>query len=332
MSVMRADSGADAFGSDASAARDAAPPADVVQPADAAPPGDANHQDGTIVGHADAGDASGSGPSGWWPLDAAPPTDGAASTEYPAFLPDAPRVVKGPGHVLASPRFIPVVFAADAYQGSIDAFVSAVGGSDYWRAATAEYGVGPATSVAAIVVQETPPTSIDDALGIQPWLIHNLASDPRFGGSAVDGGFGDAALDAGWPDEAGSGALAEAVYVIFYPAATTITRDGGTSCAPSGFGGYHSHVTLPGGQQVFYAAIARCPPTYPLGAGTTLGGFDFVSAITSHEMAEAATDPGSTAYIGVDAQHSAWPGGPSAEVGDMCEGVRRPTFTRSRPR
>jgi len=248
----------------------------------------------------------------WTPIDASLPDDGAVSATYPAFRPDVPHLRRGTGPVLSAPVFVPIVFQGDPYLDSIAAFVPAVGPSKYWNAATSEYGVGAASSTAPIVVDETPPVAIDDTTGIQPWLAAKLASDPRFAATAKDAGAGDA------------GALTQTVYMIYYPSTTTITSPLGTSCSTGGpsFGGYHSSFAPPGETAtVLYAVLARCPAFVGAG-GVPLVGFDFVSDISSHEMAEAATDPMvDTANEGLDYAHTAWqaPNGGAAEVGDMCE-------------
>ena len=39
--------------------------------------------------------------------------NGSPSTNYPAFMPDAPQVESGGGNPLASPKFVPVFFSGD---------------------------------------------------------------------------------------------------------------------------------------------------------------------------------------------------------------------------
>jgi hypothetical protein len=229
---------------------------------------------------------------------------------YPAFTGALPQVQKGVGPVLASPRFVPVFFSNDdttARTGLTD-FVSKLGGTQYWAATTAEYGVGAATSTAPVVLTEAAPTTIDDA-DIQTWLLGKLdAGDPL------------------WPT-----ADANTVYVLHYPAGTTVTKEGVSGCAPGGFGGYHKSITLDAAHAslpVAYAVLPRCSTSAGValaGPGSvtpfTYTGVDAVTSVESHELVEAATDPSpsATAYSGLDAAHGYWAralGGD--EVADLC--------------
>ena len=254
-----------------------------------------------------------------------PPTDAQRNT-FPAFKPAVPQVQNFGGPVLANPIFVPVIFVGDMYQAQIEAFIATVGQSQYWTAAVSEYGVHAGVTAKPIILDETMPSTLDDGQ-LQTWLANRVGTDPRFGAlpstSLFDGGAFDAgAVDASAPisDAASPTAQAPAnvVYTIFFPSGTTITMGGGQSCA--GFGGYHnSSFYPPNGSDIVYAVIPRC------GNFGGFGGFDTVTATTSHELAEAVTDPfvggnGSRAAYGqVDEDHFFWEillGG--GEVGDMC--------------
>ena len=207
------------------------------------------------------------------------------SSTYPAPHPALPLATTGGGPVLATPRFVPIVFAAEDRTADIGAFMKVVGTSSWWSIA-AQYGVGPATASDPIVVQETPGAQITDA-EVQTWLADKLdGTHPEFG----------------TPDT-------NAIYMIYYPASTTIYDVAlGASCQL--FGGYHSETKI-GGQKVVYSIIARCP-------------YEAMTSITSHELFEAATDPyisTATAWEGVDdpseTPYSSW----YAELGDLCEGA-----------
>jgi hypothetical protein len=225
------------------------------------------------------------------------------SNVYPAPFPAPPKVISLGGSVLANPKFVPVFFAGDdsTYVTSLADFTAKVGATKYWAAAVGEYGVGPATSTAPVMLTETAPATIDDT-AIQTWLASKLA--PTDGGA-------DAGSDLPQPD-------ANTVYVLYYPAATTITLQGTQSCTY--FGGYHSDMMIQTDQgmvDVPYAVLPRCTNFPPL------TGVDAVTGSASHEMAEAATDPFpmsmAPAYAQVDDAHLYWMrllGG--GEVGDMC--------------
>jgi hypothetical protein len=125
------------------------------------------------------------------------------------------------------------------------------------------------------------------------------------------------------------------IYLVFYPQGTTITTPEGTSCVT--FSGYHSEGSqaptagadggsdtaadagVAGGPSFVYAVIPRCPIV------STLTGIDAVTAVISHELVEAATDPlllTNPAYGFVDRDHVPWAlgRGPSqgGELGDIC--------------
>jgi hypothetical protein len=254
----------------------------------------------------------------------APPTDAELNT-YPSFKPNAPQVQNLGGHVYATPTFIPVIFAGDAYASQIPGFVAAIGQSQYWKTALAEYGVGPAVSGTPVVLDETLPASMSDGQ-IQTWLTNRIGTDPRFGAIPGSSVFDAGPFDAGPVDATApvSDAIApaltqatDAIYVLFFPDGTTVTQGNGASC--SSFGGYHNSFYYgPDGSTVAYAVIPRC------GTFGALSGFDAVTGTASHELAEAATDPdvGSgvhAAFGQVDSAHLFWEvvlGG--GEIGDLC--------------
>jgi hypothetical protein len=256
----------------------------------------------------------------------APPTDAELNT-YPSFKPVAPQVINAAGgHVLSAPIFVPIIFAGDQYETQIEAYVAAIGQSQYWATAVGEYGVGAGTSATPIIMDETMPSTIDDSQ-LQIWLSNRIGTDPRFGALQGTSLFDAGAFDAGSIDataplsSAASASNAtpppNVVYAIFMPDGASVTEGDGTSCTD--FGGYHNSYFAPNGSDVVYAVVPRCD-----GFGG-LNGFDDVSGASSHELAEAATDPlvgGSgdrSAFSQVDLNHIFWEsvlGG--GEVGDMC--------------
>ena len=221
---------------------------------------------------------------------------GNPSTTYPAPHPVPPHVQDYGGPVLAQPRIVPVFFSNDDpdYVAQLEDFLSKVGATQYWAANTQEYGIGPATSTAPVLLTETATgTTTDDA--IQTWLSGKLNGN-----------------DPAWPV-----ADANTVYALHYPTGLTITEQGSQSCQD--FGGYHSNITLDanhGNLNVAYAVVPRC------GDFDGLTGVDSVTAAESHELLEASTDPYPNvdpAYASVDDGHFYWSialGG--GETGDMC--------------
>ena len=231
--------------------------------------------------------------------DAGPDVDnGMVSTTYPAFKPSVPQVVTGGGPVVASPKLVPVFFPNDSYQAQLTDFVAKLGATKWWADTTSEYFVGPAVGQPAVVLTEAAPSSIADS-DIQTWLAGKLnGTDPV------------------WPAPD-----ANTIYVLHYPASTTITQASGGQTAQScrDFGGYHNNVALDAShssQNVAYAVVPRC------GSFGNLHGIDAVTGAESHEIVESATDPhpmADTAYGQVDNNHLYWEfalGG--GETGDMC--------------
>jgi len=211
------------------------------------------------------------------------------------------------GGIVAHASFVPVVFAGETLGPSIGAFMAAVGGSTYWATIGTEYGVGPATSTPLVVDSYAPASAITDS-SIQAWLANAIATDPRFlaVGSSPDAGLQPADPNAVPPEGT--------VYVLFYPAGVTINDGAGVSCVA--FGGYHYNFNLGNGATVIYAVVPRCP------GFDELNGIDEVTAIASHELIEATTDPQSytsPGWVGTDTDHFVWQlvlG--NGEVGDMC--------------
>ncbi len=279
---------------------------------------DAGHASVREAGRADVlGDARAGGDGG---RDGAGKGDGRTSDSaaggdagavpdapYPGFPFEAPQVTDDGAPVLASPLFVPVVFAGDTLAPQIETFLSALGPSAYWSTIGAEYGVGPAVSGPLVVESAAAPSDIADP-AIQTFLANAIATDPRFGalGPATDAG-----AQPGDPDAAPP---ASVVYVLFYPTGTTITAGAlGTGCVS--FGGYHSSFALANGAMVTYAVVPRCA------SFNGVSGLDFVTVSASHELIEAATDPVPMlpAYRGTDLDHVLWElvlG--DGEVADMC--------------
>ncbi len=213
----------------------------------------------------------------------------SGSSTYPAHFPKPPQVITFNGPVLANPEVYPVFFSQDAtntaFVSALTDFTQNITASAYFAAATAEYGVGPGTGGPVIQLAEAAPATIDDS-AIQTWLAAKFAAGAPF-------------------PKAGPNTL----IVLYYPAGTTITLEGSSSC--STFGGYHNGTVVGGGQEIAYAVVPRCDSTV-----------DTATGAGSHEVIEASTDPypmDNPAYAQVDDADIYWQlllGG--GEVGDMC--------------
>jgi hypothetical protein len=216
---------------------------------------------------------------------------------YPAFAPAMAQIYDSKGPVLSTPRIVTVTWASDTNAATYQAFDDAIGTSDFWKPVT-EYGVGPATSVAADhVVVTTDPTSPWDASAIDQWTKQMIAAAPGNG----------------WPTPD-----AQTVYIVYVPANVSVTDQGQDACNIEG--GYHtslSNSSLKNG--VAYALVLQsCGPEF---------GLDTVSNATitaSHELIEATTDPHpgfAPAWTGFDTASLGWElwNDWQDEVADACE-------------
>jgi hypothetical protein len=223
--------------------------------------------------------------------DTTPPVDnGAPSEVYPAPHPASPEIQSYGGPTMAAPKIVPIVWQGDTYATQIADFAKKLGPSSYWKEATAEYGVGPATAAEPIVITEAAPKSITDT-EITTWLASMLdGTHPAFGTA----------------DET-------AIYTIYYPTGTKIEIPNfGSSC--EGFGGYHYETEIQG-KKIVYAVIPRC------GSFFGMSGVDVLTSTSAHEFVEAATDPQAVtnpAFSIPDQDHMIYALFPLSEVGDMC--------------
>jgi len=297
---------------------DAGHPHDATQSVDAQP-------DQTTTSNDDAGsDDSGSDDSGN-PApdsgdDAGGPVDddaGADASEFTAH--GLPIIPDHGGPVMAHPLLVSVTYANDPQRAFVEQLDSYLVTSPWLAQVGPEYGVGLGTHV-AVELPGSAPTTIDD-VGIQA-LVESLVAT----GTAPDSDAGLSAremrslvpIDAGpgaWDGGGDSGPpvrMPQIIYMMFFPATTTLTVNGSPICDVSG-GGYHGQTALSSHGQAFaYGVITQCPNETQA---------EVVGA-TSHELIEASTDPsqGDLAYSLRD-PYIPWSyfGG---EVGDLCSFVQ----------
>lgn len=224
---------------------------------------------------------------------------GAPSDKYPAFTPDIAQLVNNGGQVLAKPVITTVTWSNEPAADTFEKFGDQLGASEYWKAVTAEYGVGAATSGAEhhVRIPTAGPASISDA---------DLTT-------FVQTSLSDAA--SGWPAP-----TPDSVYILYLPKGTSLVLQGQDACK-QGVGGYHESVTV-NGKEVAYAIVPQC-------ASSKL---DVTTLSASHELAEAATDPypnKSPAWVGFDDAHLSWElfNQFQSENGDACEFYRTSTLT-----
>jgi hypothetical protein len=243
--------------------------------------------------------------------------DGGAegsSDMYPAFTVDAPQIQKNQGAVLTSPVIVTVTWPDDPNPSTWEAFGDAIGGSTYWSATTAPYGVGAATSGAANHVRMTQPLpspiSLEDVLNLVTAAVTSSGADA--GAATADGG----AANPPWPAPVlNASGQAQTIYALYFGPSTVVTDPGtGTSlCGLGGFG-FHDELMI-GNLGVAYAVTLECP-AMPLADN---------EETAAHELVEAATDPyveGATlGYVHFDADHFAWDAYTqfNDELADACQ-------------
>jgi len=244
--------------------------------------------------------------------DAGSPEGGPSTPEaaaFPAVAPSMPAIESAGGSVLSAPRIVPVFFPGETRTAMLADAIGKYVVSSEWRAATSQYGVGATTAADAVQSTDALPPSIATA-DLGTWLAAHLdGTHPDWGPT----------------DEA---TLASSIFVLYPPAGTTIYAPeedpsdpmAVTLCGPRPWDieGWHWQTTpAPGsGPAIVFALVGAC--TYD---GVTLA--DRMTSTTTHELAEAATDPlfyTSPAYASVDEAHAFWmelTGG--GEIGDLCE-------------
>ena len=214
---------------------------------------------------------------------------GAPSTVYPAPHAAMPHVGSHGGGVQTQPKLVAVTYDDDPWRPDDEAFLGGLGGTAFWSAAGAEYGVSAAVLTTSVHLAGSAPASITEG-GIATTLAGYLdGSHPEFP----------------VPD-------ANTTYFLFYPEQTVIgDSTTGQSCLD--FGAYHSFTSAAGGT-VSYAVVPTC--TYD-----HVSTLETLTVSASHEALEAATDPFGTGYWNATGDaDGVWdlvaPGG---ELGDFCE-------------
>ncbi|GAC1336281.1 MAG: hypothetical protein NVSMB23_00700 [Myxococcales bacterium] len=113
---------------------------------------------------------------------------------------------------------------------------------------------------------------------------------------------------------------AETLYMVHFPKGVQLELGGARSCAPGGFCAYHSSFRR-GGKEVDYAVLPDLGPGTgcETGCGRGANVFDNQTAVASHELIEAITDPQVGLGKGLAAP-LAWYDAQGGEIGDLCNG------------
>jgi uncharacterized repeat protein (TIGR01451 family) len=120
----------------------------------------------------------------------------------------------------------------------------------------------------------------------------------------------------------------ESIYMIYFPPGISISLGPAASCVSGGFCAYHSNT--PSGLSPGLVPYGVMPDMFPpsgcsIGCGSSVNPFQNLTAVTSHELAEAVTD----ALVGsasVNGPPLAWydptpSTNPLGEIGDICNGL-----------
>lgn len=206
------------------------------------------------------------------------------SSSGPTLLPD---VTDGGGPVMAHVQLVPIFYANDADTAMLTSFSQWIVGSQWLKTVGADYGVGTGSVPKVVQRPDAAPATIDDS-GIVSLLYAGVA-------------------DGSLPRPA-----ADVLYMIYFPATTTITAGPDKSC--EAFGGYHNSARR-GGVELSYAVIAACT-----GFVDGLNDLEDREVVASHELIEAATDPlpDNHPSFQLDDPTSSWFGF-GTEVGDLCQ-------------
>jgi hypothetical protein len=201
----------------------------------------------------------------------------------PAAPLQLPQIVYQGGPLLSAPQVVSVTFAGDTLASDLESFGQSVASSSWWSTVMAGYcatgstgcvGAGPqGTSVQVSAAPEATYSDSDDgsAATLQTWLSSSIAS--------------------GTLPAPASGSPPNTLYVLYFPATTTVSFDGVASCTDEGFDGYHNWMSI-GSQAIAYVVVMECPPLpapFPGITAPTL--LENTTLTASHEIAEASTDP-----------------------------------------
>ncbi len=215
------------------------------------------------------------------------PTLGDAGAE--AFAPAShgplPTLPFQGGALLASIEIVTITWSADALEASLQAFDAWIPSSAYYTGTLAQYDIGPGSRVATWSIKTPPPASLDSTQ-IAEFLLQGIAA-----GSIPP-------------------PTANRLYNIYPPPATTVTETvgGQVYAGCTAFQAFHDSIFLDAGLPLVYALNPRCQAT---GMST----LDYTTLASSHEIAEAATDPLGDGWFVTDPTVQATYG---TEVGDFC--------------
>jgi hypothetical protein len=261
-------------------------------------------------GSGGSGDSGGSGGTGGTSdFDG---TGGADGFEPPHAR--FPQVIYQGGPILTAPQIVTVTFPGDPMTSELQSFGETVEASSWWSTVTHGYCQGPE---GACIGQGSAPQNV--VFGTAPASSY---SDSQTGGSSTLQQWISDGLSSGALPSPESGSVSNTLYVLYFPATTTIELNDLKSCVD--FDGYHSAFTV-GSQVVPYAVVPEC--SGPMAGNTPpITTLQNTTITASHEILEATTDPvepsqgGLAWYLSlIDVENRGWTdiqGG--GELADLC--------------
>lgn len=231
---------------------------------------------------------------------------GIDAAVVPAFKPEMPQIVTDGGAVLSAPEIVTVTWTTDTNAKAFEAFGDALTTSDYWKPMR-EYAIGAGVSgpTRHVEVADAPKTTMTED-ELDTWVAGQVAAAPGNG----------------WP-----ALTAQSVYVVYAPPTMHVTSGGADDCESTD--GFHDETSTSTLAHIVYAVVLEsCHDT----ADTVA----FSTAIASHEIVEAASDPHTQtdlAWTGFDADHLAWDiwQQQQDEVADACEYAADADYTENAP-
>lgn len=225
-------------------------------------------------------------------VDTPPPVD--VQMFVPAMHEPFPPIPDQGGNRIGHPQIVVITYADDPNRDEAEAYNAWMAHSTWLTAVGREYGITGADVLANVRFTTNAPT------------MTSSAEIERFLANGIQNGTLPRPMTA----------LGDALYVVYFPATTTITLTsfGQTSTSCVEFAGYHESFAV-GTETAAYAAIPSCPDS---GMDPT----QLLEVSTSHELIEAATDAHpdhEPAFQFAQDSQSAWLvlGG---EVADLCIG------------
>ncbi len=239
--------------------------------------------------------------------DDAPTPVADAAVDTPFVMADHtpyPSLPNNGGPTLSHVKLVTITYSDDPNAASDATMMQYIVGSDWLTQTGADYGIGTGMIVQNVVIPTPAPDTITST-ELETDIVREI--------------------NAGTVPSPSDGNFANYLYMVFYPAHTTITETVPgyprpmTSCRS--YGGYHDAVDM-GAYHFAYAVIPDC------GAGGGLTDADGISVAASHELIEAASDAlplSHPAYVLSIADQPAWNLLSGPEIGDLCDqlNVRR---------